>query len=546
MQMTNKQIASYFDDLVKLMEIHDENPFRIRSYKNAYLSIRKLTTPISNMSPTEIKAIPRIGASISEKILEIIDNQQLTTLKTYQAKTPKGILELLKIKGIGSKKIKIIWKELGIESPVELLYACNENRLVELKGFGQKTQTAIAQKITFALQNSDLFLWATIKNEADILFDFFREKIAKKHQLSFTGAFRRKDPVLESIELITDVDIDFLAQAYPKLERSNATTLAGKSKLGIPFKIFHCSTNEFGNKLFESTGESDFNQLVFEKIKVLQPTPKEKNIFAQANLPYCPPELRWNQIPDNKIIENLITQRDIKGIIHAHSQWSDGHNSILEMALEAQKNGYEYLVITDHSKSAFYANGLQVDRILAQMEEIDAINQKLDGFHVFKGIESDIRNDGNLDYDDDLLGKFDIIIASIHSNLRMDCSTATQRLITAIEHPKTRILGHLTGRLLLAREVYPIDLDKVLDACAKHQVAVELNANPYRLDIDYQHIRKALDKGVQISINPDAHSIQGIGDIQYGILAARKAGVSSKDNLSSLSLEQFQKFISKK
>ncbi len=546
MKITNKEVASYFDSLVKLMEIHDDNPFKIRSYKNAYLNIRKLSKPIAEMSPIEIKSIPRIGASTLDKILEIIDNQQLTLLKEYQNKTPKGILQLLKIKGIGPKKIKTIWKELGIESPVELLYACNENRLVQLKGFGQKTQTDIAQKINFFLQNSDSFLWANIKNEADILFEFFREKIPKKNRLSFTGAFRRKDPILKAIEFVTDVDINFLAQAYPQLKKQANTALTGKSKLGVPFKIFHCPTDEFGKKLFDTSGKKEFNQLVLDKIKNLHPSPNEEAIFAQAKLPFCPPELRWGSLPSDQIIKNLITKNDIKGVIHAHSQWSDGHNTILEMALEAQKNGYEYLVITDHSKSAFYANGLQAEQVLAQMEEIDAINQKLDGFHVLKGIESDIRNDGNLDYDDDLLDKFDIIIASIHSNLRMDRTTATQRLIAAIEHPKTRILGHLTGRLLLAREGYPIDIDRILDACAKHQVAVELNANPYRLDIDYQHIRKALDKGVQISINPDAHSIQGIGDIQYGILAARKAGVAAKNNLSSLSLEQFQKFISKK
>ena len=545
MQLTNKQIASFFDSLVKLMELHDENPFRIRSYKNAYLSIRKLTKPLAGMSPIEIKATPRIGASTLDKILEIIDNQELILLKTYQDKTPKGILALLKIKGIGPKKIKTVWKELGIESPIELLYACNENRLIELKGFGQKTQDDIAKKIKFSLQNSDLFLWANIKNEADILFDFFREKLPTEHQLSFTGAFRRKDPVLDGIELITDTKIDFLAQAFPKLNKQDASTISGKTKKGVPFKIHHCTPKHYGDQLFETTGESFFNQLVLDKIKTKLPAKNEEDIFAQANLPYCPPELRWNQIPKPSIIDQLITPKDIKGVIHSHSQWSDGHNSIHEMALAAQKKGYQYLVITDHSKSAFYANGLQVDRVHAQMEEIDAINQKMTNFHIFKGIESDIRHDGSLDYDDQLLQKFDIVIASIHSNLRMDKDTATKRLLKAIKHPQTRILGHLTGRLLLAREGYPIDLEEILDACAKHDVAIELNANPYRLDIDYQHIRKAIDTGVQISINPDAHSIQGIDDIQYGVWAARKAGVSPNDNLSSLSLNEFRKFLIK-
>lgn len=541
MKITNKKIASFFDQLVKLMELHEENPYKIRSNKNAYLTIRKHPTPLSDLSPTEIKSIPRIGASSANKILEIIDYQQLSALKPYIDKTPAGIIELLKIKGIGPKKIKTIWRELKIETPIELLYACYENRLIELKGFGEKTQKDIIKKIKFSMSNRDLFLWANIEKEAQVLFDFFRKEIPNHHQISFTGAFRRKDPILANIELITDTDIDFLAKAYPKLNQQD-NTLAGKTKGNIPFIIHHCSPKKFGNKLFETTGDDVFIQEISKKISS-ESVPNEEAIFAQAGLPYCPPELRWATFPSPKTIQNLITKEDIKGVIHAHSQWSDGHHSIAEMATASQEKGYEYLVMTDHSKSAFYARGLQPDRVLAQMAEIDELNKNLANFHIFKGIESDILSSGQLDYDEELLEQFDLIIASIHSNLRMDLATATKRLIKAIEHPKTRILGHLTGRLLLAREGYPIDFERITDACAANQVAIELNANPYRLDIDYRQISTLLNKGVKISINPDAHSTAGIDDIQYGVFAARKAGVAPTDNISSLALDDLKTWL---
>jgi DNA polymerase (family 10) len=274
---------------------------------------------------------------------------------------------------------------------------------------------------------------------------------------------------------------------------------------------------------------------------------EESQVFALAKQPFIPAELReepWAlTLNQSKGIPTLIEETDIKGVVHTHSTYSDGLNTLKEMAEYTKAQGFEYLVMSDHSKSAFYANGLQTERVLLQMEEIDALNQQMAPFRIFKGIESDILNDGSLDYPEDILAKFEVIIASVHSNLRMDEAKATQRIIKAVENPYTRILGHPTGRLLLSRQGYPLDHLKVIDACAANGVAIELNASPYRLDLDWSWIPYALEKGVMISINPDAHSKQGIHDIHFGVLSARKGALSAKYCLNAKGVNDFVTWI---
>jgi Histidinol phosphatase and related hydrolases of the PHP family len=273
----------------------------------------------------------------------------------------------------------------------------------------------------------------------------------------------------------------------------------------------------------------------------------EAEIFEKAGLPYIPPYLREKdsiiQYTKNKGVPTIIREEDIKGIIHNHSTWSDGINTIEEMAAELIRNNFEYLVISDHSKTAAYANGLSEERILQQHEQIDELNKKFAPFKIFKSIESDILNDGSLDYADEILSKFDLVIASVHSNLYMSEEKAMQRLLKAIENPYTTILGHPTGRLLLSRNGYPIDHKKIIDACAANHVAIEINANPHRLDLDWQWIDYAMEKGVLLSIDPDAHSISGFSDIKYGVLAAQKGGLTAEYNLSSFSLEAFEAYL---
>ena len=274
---------------------------------------------------------------------------------------------------------------------------------------------------------------------------------------------------------------------------------------------------------------------------------EEENVFEKANLPFIAPELReqdWGfELAKNNQLPALIELEDIKGVVHNHSTYSDGINSLQEMAEATRDAGYEYLVMSDHSKAAFYANGLKEDRLYQQWAEIDALNTQMAPFKIFKSIESDILNDGSLDYPEAILKQFDLIIASVHTNLRMDEEKATQRIITAVENPYTTILGHPTGRLLLSRKGYPIDHKKVIDACAANGVSIELNANPYRLDIDWTWIPYAREKGVLISINPDAHNVQGIHDIKYGVFAARKGGLTKEGCLNAKGLAEFSTFL---
>ena len=301
-----------------------------------------------------------------------------------------------------------------------------------------------------------------------------------------------------------------------------------------------------GSKLFSTTGPRAFLETFLEKSTAddFKNLATEEAVFEKAALPYLAPELR----DDNRWLEaatppKLVTEKDVKSVMHLHTTYSDGLHSLRDMALYSKELGYEYMGLTDHSKSAFYANGLKPERVLAQMEEVDELNKELAPFKIFKGIESDILYDGSLDYEEDILKKFDFIIASVHSVLKMDKEKATTRLIRAIENPYTTILGHPTGRLLLSREGYPIDHKKVIDACAANKVILELNANPVRLDLDWTWIPYALEKGVKISINPDAHSKEGIHDIRYGVLAARKGGLTAEMCFNNLGLKEFEAFL---
>jgi DNA polymerase (family 10) len=313
---------------------------------------------------------------------------------------------------------------------------------------------------------------------------------------------------------------------------------------------FHVTPTELlFTKLFETSCSAEFFTTWKEKFgwDESKTFSSEEQIFSNQKMQVVPPFLRETKSIIDKAIEkkipDVITFEDVKGIIHTHSDWSDGSYTIEQMAKAAIKDGYEYLVISDHSKTASYANGLLPEKIAAQHLLIDELNQKLKPFKIFKSIESDILNDGSLDYDDDVLATFDLVIASVHSNLKMSEEKAMKRLLKAISNPYTTILGHMTGRMLLSRNGYPVNYEELIDACAKHKVVIELNANPRRLDMDWKWIEVAIEKGVLISIDPDAHFIEGYNDIKYGVLAAQKGGLTKAHNLSSFSLQQFEEYL---
>ncbi len=475
----------------------------------------------------------------------------MATLEKYRTNTPPGIEEMLGIKGFGPKKVKAVWDELQVESIGELLYAVNENRLVELKGFGQKTQEDLKKKLEYYQKSKNKFLYATLEQVGTALIDAIKKELAEAW-VEFTGAMRRRCNVVEKIEIIIGYD-------EPFENRMHFANLTGKEQINdhlisafmeeFPVLLYHFPKSCFGSKQFLYTGNSDFVQKSIEQRgqHEIGDFRQEEEVFKALGMSYVPPERRETGAIVNVVQQNalpeLLKAEDVLGVIHAHTTYSDGGHSLEQMANFARELGYHYIGITDHSRSAFYANGLQPERVLQQMEEIDILNRQLAPFKIFKGIESDILNDGQLDYEDDLLQRFDFIIASVHTNLRMDKEKATQRIIKAIENPFTTILGHPSGRLLLSREGYPLDYKKVIDACAANGVSIELNANPYRLDLDWQHLPYTLEKGVKVSVNPDAHTKDGIKDIRYGVWSARKGGLTKDMCINCLDAAGFEELI---
>lgn len=551
--VTNKAIAKTFQELADIMELHGENSFRIRSYQNAYITLRKLDQPLEELSDAELAAIKGVGAAIAAKIRELINTGKMETLEKYKEMTPPGVREMLKIAGFGPKKVLSVWKDLGVETIGELLYAVNENRLIELKGFGAKTQEDLRQKLEYYQKSRDKFYFAALEAEAQQLISQIQSALPDT-PASLCGEIRRKNNVVDRIEVLIGkedgIDSLFVNGILNRTGEAEGLVLA-QTQNEFPVALRLCPASGFGSKLFRYSASSEFMDAFLKAFpdNDFRDLASEQAVFEKAGLPFIQPELReqaWAlQAALNDTLPKLVEDTDIKGVVHAHSTYSDGLHSLRDMALHCRQAGYAYLAITDHSKSAFYANGLQPERVLQQWQEIDALNAELAPFRIFKGIESDILNDGSLDYEEDVLKGFDLIIASIHSNLRMDEEKATQRLIKAIENPYTSILGHPTGRLLLSRQGYPVQHSKIIDACAANKVAIELNANPYRLDLDWTWIPYALEKGICISINPDAHSKEGIRDIHFGVCSARKGGLSAKQCLSAFDVADFIQQIKK-
>lgn len=527
--MSNDEIIDSIELQAKLLELHKENPFKVKAFSNAAFKLNKLRIDFNALKPDEINSIDGVGKGIAAFINEIIQYGSAKEQDVLIDKTPSGVIDMLSIKGLGPKKVNAIWKELGCESIGELLYACNENRLAGLKGFGTKTQDAVIKNIEFLMQNNHKRHYASVEQAFDLWKKEYLED--KEVRVEPTGAFRRKCQVLDVLEIISNSKID-----TADLEKLS----------GLKVKCTFSSDENFAFDWFSTTGSPEH----LNKLKIKENKYKSENeIYQSLGLQFIEPELRegLNEIDlakQNKIPE-LIELKDLKGCLHNHTNYSDGVNSLKEMADACIKKGLEYFGVCDHSKSAFYANGLSEERVLQQFEEIDALNKSYSDFKILKGIESDILNDGSLDYSNDILKQFDFVVASVHSNLKMDEEKATQRLIKAIENPYTSILGHPTGRLLLAREGYPINHKKVIDACAANKVHIELNAHPYRLDIDWRWIPYCLEKGVKVSINPDAHIIEGIDDMHYGVCVARKGMLTKEMCLNALSLTELEKVFKK-
>lgn len=558
MTLNNKEIVKALKLMGQLMELHDENPFKIKSINNASFKLGKYAETLASKSTAELSAIEGVGKSVASKIEELINTGKIEELESLKAQTPEGVIDMLSIKGLGPKKIQIIWKNLGIETVGELYYACIENRLVEAKGFGLKTQEEVKKLIEFNFSNKGSILLSNAI-QIDEELNSLLQNIDANIVLEKTGELARNCEVITCLEFIAHEKYkEQILSAlntetlYPTQSIENESVSLESVSSSKIFIHFYNDSNYYIKKFRLDATTEHFDKLELLNNDLLNHLPNQSDteIYQSLNIAYIPVMMRegLNEVEyakQNKI-PTLIKDEDLKGSLHNHSTWSDGIHSLEEMAKYCEQLGYQYLGICDHSKSAFYANGLSEERLISQHKEIEALNAKNSNFYIFKGIESDILNDGSLDYSDDVLKSFDFIVASVHSNLKMDEEKANKRLLKAIENPFTTMLGHPTGRLLLARKGYPINHALIIDACAANNVAIEINANPLRLDLDWRWIDYALNKGVFLSINPDAHKKEGYHDMKYGVMVAQKGGLSKEYCLNAFDKVQLANYFNSK
>ncbi|HUV09283.1 MAG TPA: DNA polymerase/3'-5' exonuclease PolX [Spirochaetia bacterium] len=574
----NREIASILEEIALYQELSEENPFKVRAFEQAARNIEALEENLGLAAEggrlTEIKGI---GKGIAEVIHDILDKGFSPLLEELKATFPQGLKELLEIPGMGTKKTRAVWKKLGVSSVGELEYACRENRLLTLEGFGQKSQQKILKGIEFRKQHSGQHLVSEVLGIAEDVLRLL-EGTGLFERIDIAGSLRRGKGTFKDIDILLvphpDTEREAIREGLLALadssQEADGIIGAGDTKvsirrggLQIDFRIVH--EQSYPAALQHFTGSREHNTLLRGRAKGMGlkmneygvfraeealPLRSEEDVYHSIDLPWIPPEIRE---ADGEIeaaqegkLPRLVEESDFRGMIHVHSNYSDGLSTIEELALECKKRGYSYLCLSDHSRSAFYARGLTVERLKAQWEEVEGLNEKLSPFRIFRGIESDILSDGSLDYPEEVLTQFDFVIGSIHSKLGMDREDATERLIRAVRNPYLTILGHPSGRLLLSREGYPFDEARLYEALAEEGVVLEHNCNPYRLDPGWESLKRAKRMSVPVSINPDAHRIDGFDDMRYGVIMARKAWLGTEDLLNCRGAEEIDEFFRKR
>ena len=560
--MTNKEIIQILNRTSKLMELHGENDFKIKSYTNAIFNLERTQDRLSDLKLDELEQINGVGKGIAAKIDQINQMGRLDILEEYLNRTPPGVIDLMDMRGIGIKKLRTLWHDFDIDSKRALDEALKNNSLANVKGLGSKTLESLQKALDFSFASEGKLHYATAELLANELIEFIQNEF-ENLQISFTGKLRRQWEVVEQIELLVGtvefMRLNKILKAHeninfePKL--SGPSTWRGRfiNEYDIAIVIYLAPEKEFFNQLILTTGSgahlaANHTGGSLKAFCANATIESEQQAYQAINLGFCPPEIRegsWElPLAEAHNLPALLEDDDLKGIIHNHSNYSDGQNSLREMAQGCIDLGYSYLGISDHSKAAyFYANGLFEERVAAQQKEIDLINKEISPFRIFKGIEADILANGDLDYDKTTLESFEFVVASVHSGLSMDKTKATERLITAIANPYTTILGHMTGRLLLKRQGYPVDYEAIIKACAEFNVIIEINAHPNRLDIDWRWVHFALENGVLLSVNPDAHSVEGYKNMRYGVLVGRKGGLTAAQTFNAWPLEKVEKYL---
>jgi DNA polymerase (family 10) len=581
--MDKKRIAEILDEIGTLLELTGENPFRARSYHNAAQIVGGLTEDIGELvRQGSLTSIKGIGQGLTDIITELLQTEKSKMHEELRAKVPSGVLDMLRVQGLGPKKIKILFEKLKIKSLEELKAACEQQRLRSLDGFGPKTEENILKSILLLERSSDKHLYPQAFESANKIISMLN-KIKGVKKCEYAGSLRRRKEIIGDIDILlsatdksrkdifkeftTNPEVDSVIAIGP----TKATALL-KNGIHCDLRIVQESEYPFALNYFTGSKEHNvemrslarkqgwtLNEYGFTRIEDIKPSKKispipmcdtEEDIYKALGLHFIPPELRENtgeiEFAHTQSIPRLIDYEDIKGVFHCHTTASDGLNTLEQMVDAANKLGWKYLGIADHSQAASYAGGMSPEKVRAQMKQIDKLNEKNSGFRVFKGVECDILADGSMDYNDKLLSEFDYVVASIHNKFKMTEDEATKRIIKAMKNKHVTILGHPTGRLLLERDGYPVNMIEVINAAADYGKAIEINAHPMRLDLDWRFLKYAKDKGVRIFINPDAHIVDGLKDVLYGVGIARKGWLEAKDVVNTLPVQKVIQYLNNK
>jgi len=570
--LNNKEVSAILQEVALLLDLKGESPFKVKAYSHAARSIELLEEDLETITQEgRLREIKGIGETLAQHITELVTTGRLQLDEDLKTSVLSGLLEMLKIPGLGPKKTKALYDRFGIKTIGELEYACLENRLIDLQGFGQKSQEKILQGIQQVKKYQGQYLYGEVIEPAQIIL----KKILSHPRVirgNLAGSLRRKMEIVRNINLVVSTQRpQEVLRAFSKLPEVEAVRFEEKESAryslfsGWEVDLRTSSDQTFPYSLFCFTGSLAHWNSIAEKAKArglnlsekaLQRNGKtvsckeEEGIFYALGLDDIPPELRENQgeieVSEMHQLPHLIENQDIQGIFHVHSFYSDGTSSIQRLFQASKKMGFSYIGLSDHSQSARYAGGLALDHLRKQWKEIDEVNQEMEGFTIFKGIESDILPDGSLDYEEAVLKQFDFVIASVHSHFNLSREEMTQRVIKALRNPYTTILGHPTGRLLLAREPYAIDMMRIIDEASRSGVSIELNAHPYRLDIDWRLCKYAKEKGIKIAINPDAHDEEGLKDTYFGVGIGRKGWLEPGDVLNTMDSDEMKKFLKRR
>ncbi len=571
--MDKAEVANVLAEIATLLELQGENPFRARAYATAARVVSQLEVNLADVvAAGKLDEIPGIGDTLRDKITTLVTTGKLPFYESLKAKTPPGLLPLLRLPGLGPKKIKALYDELGIDSVEKLKAAAEADRIARLKGFGAKTQANLLQGIAFLGEVGNRVRIDQAVLVAEALLAGVRD-VPGVRRLELCGSLRRRKETIGDIDLLCSADDPLpVIDRFIKLPQVERVAGHGETKASVVAAVITASGKrlvvnadlrvvtdaQFPFALNYFTGSKEHNvalrQRAIERGLKLNEyalagprkdvaCKDEADLYAALGLDYVPPELRENtgeiDAAATHALPPLLEFEQVQGIFHCHTDWSDGSATLLEMAEGARAAGFRYLGIADHSQSLTVANGLRPDRLRRQCKEIDALNASLGSkFHVFKGTECDILADGSLDFDDATLAGLDYVVASVHSHFGQTEEEMTRRIVRAVSHPKVTMLGHATGRLLLRREGYKVDLEAVLQAAARHGTLIEINASPHRLDLDWVHCKRARQLGVKLVINPDAHSTAEYGNVPYGVDVARRGWLGKDDVFNTKTLAQ--------